>query len=382
MTITSNAQTLLVAFSGGADSVLAAQLAVATGKPVVLWYMHHYPAPIEPERSRVFAEIEKKYSSVAIIKAQVDVARYAKRLGYSWEHTASLLRRKHLIRFRAEQEQRTGGKCAVITGHNYSDYLETVALRRERGLPEHAMPDLAESDAITGFLRPLYNLTRQEVRQRVAELGLLYFDDPANADESFARNRVRKALVSTETTPSLRATPSWQGRDLLSKLSPCQGPPGRRRRRSTMGEGVRELHLPLSTWSNLSKTEKSRIVFQAFRRLMVVRRFTRNHFDRAHRLPFSLPPFFAHAERQGSDELVVFRRGLGVSAAIPQAGDAGALRGDQISRKVTIAMPYGNKSVAKIFSEKRLSSRERRRTLVFMKPGGSEASSIRFPGIQ
>jgi hypothetical protein len=143
---------------------------------------------------------------------------------------------------------------------------------------------------------------------------------------------------------------------------------------------LRELHLPLSEWDTLSNTEKSRVVFHAFRRLAIVRKFTRNHFNRASRLPFNLPPFYAHAEKRAPGDIVVFRRGLGESTKLPYIGDQRAVRGDGISRKVTIAMPYGRKSVAKIFSEKKLSPRERRRTLVFLKPAGSEADSIHYPG--
>jgi tRNA(Ile)-lysidine synthase TilS/MesJ len=90
---------------------------------------------------------------------RADIDRIAKRLGYSWEHTASLVRRKHLLRF-ADRE--SGGRPAVMTGHNFSDYLETLALRRARQIPETSMPALEFSDAYTGFLRPLYQLTREQ----------------------------------------------------------------------------------------------------------------------------------------------------------------------------------------------------------------------------
>lgn len=348
--------TLIVAFSAGADSVLTAHMAALTGKPLILWYLHHYPSPIELPRERVFAGIQEKYPQLTVVKEQVDVARVAQRLGYSWEHTAALLRRKHLVRFRLASQKSTGEKYLVLTGHNYSDYLETIALRRERGLPEDAMPAMSALDEVTGFVRPLHALTREEVRQRVGELGLPYFDDPANEDMGFARNRIRRCQPHT-------SLPAQQEKPYVDFKT----------------ETPREFHLPLADWHKLSKTEKSRAVFCAFRRLMVVRRFTRNHFDSASRLPFSLPPFFAHTEVTATGEVVVFRRGLGENSRIPQAGGEHVLRGDKVSRGITIAMPYGHKSVAKIFSEKKISSRQRRRTLVILNAAGTEAQSIRYP---
>lgn len=353
-----DAHVLLVAFSGGADSVMALHIAASTGKPVTLWYLHHYSSPIESGRERVFAEIQTKYPSVTMINEQADVSRISKRLGYSWEHTASLLRRKHLVRIKSSLEQKTGGACVVITGHNYSDYLETLSLRRARALPEEALPALAEQDEITGFVRPLFRMDREQVRRKVLDLGLSYFDDPTNEDEAFARNRVRKAGTPHPPAPS---------------------PIGRGGEIAILQAGVREIIIPLIDWNALSQKEKSRTVFLAFRRLTIVRKFTRNHFDRAHRLPFILPPFFAHTENNRLGEVIVFRRGLGNSMRIPATNGNNVLRGDAVTRKLTIAQPFGHKSVAKLFSEKKLSARQRRRTLVLLNDEGTEARSIAYP---
>lgn len=340
----------IVAFSGGADSVLAAHRAAASGKPITLWYLHHYSTPVEPARLRVFDETRVRYPAARWQQNQADVSRVAKRLGYSWEHTASLVRRKWLLRLRA----RTPGSD-VVTGHNYSDYLETLALRRERKIPEEFLPPLAECDDTTGFLRPLFQLTRDEVRQEVRNLGFSYFDDPANEDLNFARNRVRNA-PSPQAKPAASALPS-------------------------LGVGYsRELRLPLPAWNALPPTAQARTLFAAFRRLAIVRKFTRSHFSRAHRLPFSLPPFFAHSELLRAEPFVVFRRGLGNQTGLPRPENDHYLRGDAVTRAIKLPQPYGRKSVAKIFSEHRLSPRDRRRTLVYMNPERSnEAVRIVLP---
>ncbi len=297
--------------------------------------------------------MQQRFPQARLLSDEADVNATAKRLGYSWEHTASLIRRKRLLRLR----RMTPGS-AIVTGHHYSDYRETMALRRERKIPDAFLPALSDRDENTGFLRPLYRLTREEVRGQLITLGLSWFEDPANGDLRFARNRVRNAPIA-----------------------PSRPPPSLGEETCCAGEGqTRELRLPLTKWNALSTTEQARTTFSAFRRLAIVRKFTRSHFSRAHKLPFALPPFFAHLENSGSTALIIFRRGLGQDMGLPAAETGTFIRGNAVTRSHAIRQPYGKKSVAKIFSEKKLSPRQRRQTLVYLdadSPG--LASRIVFP---
>lgn len=340
-------RTLIIAFSGGADSSLALHLAVQhcarhTEKRVFAWYCHHYTTPIEAPRAAVLgsaftAAAELLGDRFASLTHHADINTIARRLGYSWEHAASVLRRKHLIRL----HNRFGGqsKTAVITGHTLSDYYETVALRREREIPASGMPLLTPVDIYSGFVRPLFDLTRDEVRQLVKKLNLTYFDDPANRDTSLPRNRIRATQQKT------RAPEPAQIAD-LPELQAVH---------------ARELHLDSEDWAKLGQAERARLQYTAFRRLATVKKFTRNDFQRASRLPFVLPPFFSHRE----NSMIVFRRGLGVSVALPPATEGPYIRGNAARRGMTIAMPYGQKSVMKLFSEQKLSPRERRRKILY-----------------
>ncbi len=355
----------LIAFSAGADSVLLLDLAVeaalrTASTRVTAFYLHHYPTRIESERRRVIDFMASRARQLlgdrfTFRDLASDVAVRAHRLRRSWEHTASLLRRRHLERLAHEL-----GGAQVFTGHQLSDYAETLRLRAERGIPSSAWPALSIQDIATGFLRPLAFFTREQVRALALERNLRWFDDPSNQDTSFARNRVRAEIQ-----------PGGLGAD-WRQYAADNGQPMPRR------VHARELQMPATAWRNLSPVMQARTIYRAWQQLAIVKRFTRNDFARAQRLPFSLPPFFVHTEMFSDGEYVVFRRGLGFMAlSSPRTGSM--LRGDAATRSVKLRQPYGHKSVTKIFSERRLSPRQRRLTWVEMSDNGNEALRIFFP---
>ncbi len=354
---------VIVAVSGGADSMLLLHLAcdalvAISNARLTAWYLHHHNHTLEPERDLALtAGVRHAEKSLpgrfVFLSDHADIDRIRKFLGTSWEHAASMARRRRLRLLKRRITEKSNQEPVIATGHNYSDYCETAMLRAERKIPATAMPEASEVDAETDFLRPLAFLTREQVREVARARGVSWFEDISNENLNIARNRVRKgiggAAMQNLATPGIARDQRAFFATSLRVVKPD-----------------RELHFPRELYEQLSTAERSRVVFNAFRRLAVCVRFTRNHFSRAAKLPFSLPPFFAHYEFYGNNEVVVFRRGLAQPLRATQAQDGDCLRGDRITRAVRIKTAYGHKSVAKIFSERRYSPRQRRQTLVWM----------------
>lgn len=102
----------------------------------------------------------------------------------------------------AARDARLGALAAtgatVLLGHTRDDQAETVLLGLARGSGARALAGMA---AVRGpFRRPLLGLPRVEVRQACADAGLQPWEDPANADPSYARVRVR-----ADALPALEA---------------------------------------------------------------------------------------------------------------------------------------------------------------------------------
>jgi tRNA(Ile)-lysidine synthase len=85
------------------------------------------------------------------------------------------------------------GAVAVLLGHTLDDQAETVLLGLARGSGARSLSGMP---AVRGrYRRPLLGLPRDTVRAAATATGQPVWDDPHNADPSFARSRVRHDLL-------------------------------------------------------------------------------------------------------------------------------------------------------------------------------------------
>ncbi|TDC82316.1 tRNA lysidine(34) synthetase TilS [Micromonospora sp. KC606] len=87
--------------------------------------------------------------------------------------------------------------AALLLGHTRDDQAETVLLALARGAGPRGlagMPPRRDLDGVP-LLRPLLDVTRGQTRTACAALGLTPWEDPHNADPSYARARVRADVL-------------------------------------------------------------------------------------------------------------------------------------------------------------------------------------------
>jgi len=102
------------------------------------------------------------------------------------------------------------GAAAVLLGHTREDQAETVLLALARGAGPRGIAGMPERRGI--FRRPFLDVPRADTRAACAELGLTPWDDPHNADPSYARSRLRAALpvlveaLGADVVPNLART--------------------------------------------------------------------------------------------------------------------------------------------------------------------------------
>lgn len=169
---------VLVAVSGGADSLALAQAVAATGRPCAAAIIDH---GVQADSAEVAARAAGACALLGIDPVVVErVDASAK--GSGPEAAARNARRSAL-----ESIADRLGAAVILLAHTRDDQAETVLLRLARGSGARS---LSAMTAVTGrWRRPLLDVPRAVVRASAS--GLDVWEDPHNADPAYARSRVR-----------------------------------------------------------------------------------------------------------------------------------------------------------------------------------------------
>jgi tRNA(Ile)-lysidine synthase len=177
---------LLVAVSGGADSVALLHLLLGLGQSVAVGHVHH--------GLRDEADVDEAF--VASLAARVGVPHAslrvdaAKRDGRSPEARARALRYAALTQLAAQL-----GCDAVATAHTLDDQAETVLLRQLRGTGLDGLAAIAPRLENPPVVRPLLRARRGELRAYLEARELPWREDPSNRELAIPRNRLRAQVL-------------------------------------------------------------------------------------------------------------------------------------------------------------------------------------------
>ncbi|WP_431892346.1 tRNA lysidine(34) synthetase TilS [Micromonospora haikouensis] len=179
---------VLVACSGGADSLAlaaaAAFVAPRLGRPVGLVTVDH---ALQAGSDRRAADVAAWAAGAGFAPAEAVRVDVAGRPGGP-EAAAREARYQALA-----EAARRHGAAALLTGHTRDDQAETVLLALARGAGPRGLAGMPPRRDLAGvpLLRPLLDVGREQTRKACAALGLTPWEDPHNADPSYARARVR-----------------------------------------------------------------------------------------------------------------------------------------------------------------------------------------------
>jgi tRNA(Ile)-lysidine synthase len=182
----SSPQPVLVACSGGADSVaLAAALAFEArdaGVPVGGVTVDHGLQPGSAERAENTAALLRKLGLDPVVALRVEVGADG-----GPEAAARSARYEALSAAAQEHEAR------VALGHTLDDQAETVLLGLGRGSGPRSVAGMVERRGI--WWRPLLGVRRATAREACADQGLPVWDDPWNSDPAYTRVRLRQEVL-------------------------------------------------------------------------------------------------------------------------------------------------------------------------------------------
>ncbi len=198
--MTAPGETVLVALSGGCDSV--ALLLCLQELRDALWirlaaaHVNHGIRGAEADRDQAFAEELCRRLDIPLAVFREDVPALAKARHESLEEAARRCRYRCL----AEAAERFGA-AAVATAHHRDDQSETVLMNLLRGSGLRGLAGIRPVSALGGpekrlrLIRPLLERTRGELRDYVLARGFSWCEDSSNGDLALSRNRIRHELL-------------------------------------------------------------------------------------------------------------------------------------------------------------------------------------------
>ena len=186
---------ILVAVSGGADSLALAEAAKLEGEKLALKVIgvtvdHQLQSGSDTQAVKV---VEQLSIPCTIKKVEVQI-------------TDGLEASARRARYAAlEESARENSAVAVLLGHTKDDQAETVLLGLARGSGARSLSAMAQRNGI--YLRPFLEITREQTVAACKELNLTPWNDPHNNDESFLRVKARKnvlPVLEKELGPGIR----------------------------------------------------------------------------------------------------------------------------------------------------------------------------------
>ena len=93
---------------------------------------------------------------------------------------------------------RLPGRSVILTGHTRNDQAETVLMRLARGSGAKGLAGIAKCTRIYGYhvLRPLLDLSREELQEYLISIKVMWLNDPSNEVLAFERVRIRKKIYA------------------------------------------------------------------------------------------------------------------------------------------------------------------------------------------
>lgn len=179
---------LLLAVSGGLDSMVLAHLSLQLGLKFSIAHCNFMLRNDESDKDEVFV---KSFCDAHNIKGyfrRFETEKYAEDSKLSVQMAARKLRYEWFYEL-LEKE----GFDYIVTAHHLDDTLETFLINVSRGTGLEGLTGIpAENDKI---IRPLLIFSREEIENYARKHQLQWREDSSNASDKYLRNKIRHQVV-------------------------------------------------------------------------------------------------------------------------------------------------------------------------------------------
>lgn len=178
----------LVALSGGPDSVALLRMLIDKGHNVEAAHCNFHLRGKESDRDEAFCKALCEKLGVRLHIAHFDTKEFAKLRGISIEMAARDLRYRWFAQL--AQDTQAAGVCVA---HHSDDQVETILLNMLRGTGLKGLLGMRHQNGI--FVRPLLNMSRQDILAYLKRIGQDYVTDSTNLEDDVQRNKLRLDVI-------------------------------------------------------------------------------------------------------------------------------------------------------------------------------------------
>ena len=192
---------LLIAISGGLDSVVLTQLFATLNLDISLAHCNFNLRGVESDTDEQFVIKLAKKLDITCYNTSFDTDRIAKENKDSTQITARKLRYTWF-----QEIIETHNFDYILTGHQADDNLETFLINLTRGSGLDGFTGIPEING--NIVRPLLRFSRAEISAFAKENKLAWREDQSNTSTKYIRNKIRHKIlpVLKEINPSLLDT--------------------------------------------------------------------------------------------------------------------------------------------------------------------------------
>ena len=192
---------ILVALSGGADSVALLRVLQSLGYICECAHCNFHLRGLESDRDETFVRQLCEKQGILLHVTHFDTSAYAKDHHLSIEMAARELRYEWFEHIRKEI-----GASVIAVAHHRDDSVETFLLNLMRGAGINGLRGIPVKNG--KIVRPLLSVSREDILDYLQAIHQEYVTDSTNLEDEYMRNKIRLNILPAmkEVNPSIMET--------------------------------------------------------------------------------------------------------------------------------------------------------------------------------
>jgi tRNA(Ile)-lysidine synthase len=185
---------ILVAISGGLDSMVLAHLLLRMNCSIQLAHMNFQLRGEESERDELFVKDWALKNQIPLHVKKSNASEYADAHSVSIQEAARNLRYEWFRSLQAELSNQHS-KVWLATAHHADDNIETLLLHIFRGTGLEGLAGIQPLRKKEALIRPLLTFTKSDLLSFATANEIGFVEDSSNAQNHYTRNQVRNQLM-------------------------------------------------------------------------------------------------------------------------------------------------------------------------------------------